>query len=268
MTNTSQTVEAIPQRQPILEFRGNEVYGGSADGLTIWELGNPYGYSGISPAGMTETIIKDFRVWHTYEAAAWLYPVNRLTFDGLVWRIDPAAEVYWRAAVQSGDYRDLDLTIRGGSIHGGAVFGGTEAPLGTINIENVEAVTHDHAFQFQTPCTPGTQAGQPDPPGVVVLMRNNRISAWPGQPLRTISTSDNAGCSPSYPNTRYDLYVYNYQKGVENFRVYWNENIHGGLPGTCTATTRPEIDGRVCPMTGLPSGTAPLAAPTNLRVTN
>ena len=48
MTNTSQTVAVTPQHQPILEFRGNEVYGLAADGLTAWQLGTD-GY-GIMPA--------------------------------------------------------------------------------------------------------------------------------------------------------------------------------------------------------------------------
>jgi hypothetical protein len=87
MTNTSQTLAVIPQLQPLLEFRGNEVYGGSAAGLTIWHLGT----DGYNMPTVSESIVKDFRVWHTYEAAVWNYPVNQLTIDGLVWRIDPPA---------------------------------------------------------------------------------------------------------------------------------------------------------------------------------
>ena len=79
---------------------------------------------------VSESVIKDFRVWNTYEAAVWNYPVNQLTIDGLVWRIDPTGILYWEAAVQSGDYRDINLTIRNADVHGGGVFGGTVAPLG------------------------------------------------------------------------------------------------------------------------------------------
>ena len=49
MTTAWQTTVAVtPQHQPILEFRGNEVYGLAADGLTAWQLGTD-GY-GIMPA--------------------------------------------------------------------------------------------------------------------------------------------------------------------------------------------------------------------------
>ena len=97
MTNTSQTTAVTPQYQPILEFRGNEVYGLAADGLTAWELGTD-GYA--IPTGISESVIKDFRVWHTYEGAVYNYPAHRITLDGLVYRIDPAVTIYWPSAFQ------------------------------------------------------------------------------------------------------------------------------------------------------------------------
>jgi hypothetical protein len=67
MTDSAQTVLVTPQRQPLLEFRGNEIYGCSAAGLTFWHLGT----SGYDVPTAQESIVKDFRVWHTYEAATW-----------------------------------------------------------------------------------------------------------------------------------------------------------------------------------------------------
>jgi hypothetical protein len=220
---------------------------------------------------MSESIIKDFRVWHTYEGAVWNYPANRVTIEGLVYRIDPSAVSYWPAAVQSGDYRHIDITIRGGSIHAGSIFGNTTAPLRTVQIENVRAVTRDHAFSFLTAETPGTRAGIPDPPGITVIMRNNVVSPWPGQPLRTIDTDFQSGAD-TYPNVRYDIFVYDYQGQVgNNFRVYWHEQatqtIAGGRAPCTDTTTRPEVDGITCPIAGSPppSVTIP-AAPSVLRV--
>ena len=277
MTNTAETVAATPQRQPILEFRGNEVYGGSAAGLTLWHLGT----SGYDVPTMPQSVIKDFKVWHTYEGAVWNYPVNNVLIDGLVYRIDPSGIVYWEAAVQSGDYRNINLTIRGGSIHAGAVFGGTEAPIGTFRFENVRAVTRDHAFSFRTPETPGTGAGIPDSPGMTAIMQNNVVSSWPGQPLRTIDTFFQSTPS-SYPNVRYELFVYDYQgQSGNNFRVYWhqqaNQNIAGGRAPCSDTTTHPEIDGITCALNGSspppapppptpPPTPTPPSAPTNLRI--
>ena len=84
-----------------------------------------------------------------------------MTVDGLVYRVDAAATLYWPTAFQCGDYRNVDVTIRNGSIHAGAIFGGCTDPLGTYLIENVDATTRDHAFWFETPATPGTGADRP-----------------------------------------------------------------------------------------------------------
>jgi G8 domain len=246
MLDASETVSVTPQRQPLLEFRGNEVYGGSAAGFTAWHLGT----SGYDVPTAAESVIRNFKVWHVYEAAIWNYPVNRVTIEGLVYRVDPDGILYWEAAIQSGDYRDINLTIRGGDIHAGAVFGGTEAPLGTIRIENVRAVTRNHAFFFPTPETPGTGAGIPNPPGITVVLRNNVVLPWPGRSLATIETEFQSGPS-TYPNVPYQIFVEDYQgQSGNNFRVYWREqatqSIAGGRAPCNDTTSRPEIAGITC----------------------
>jgi hypothetical protein len=262
MADTAETIAVTPQHQPILEFRGNEVYGLAADGLTAWQLGTD-GYS-IMPPTMGQSVIKDFRVWHTYEGAIYNYPSHRMTVDGLVYRVDPAATLYWPAAFQCGDYRNVDLTIRNGSIHAGAIFGGCIDPLGSYLIENVDATTRDHAFSFETPATPGTGADRP-PTGVTMTLRNNRVRAWPGRPLHTIEMNHHLSRGNSQPHDRYDVIVYGYQgQAGHDFRVYFAEqatqNLYGG-PAPCQdTTTRPEIDGITCGA----SSVLPVA-PTGLR---
>jgi hypothetical protein len=265
MTISTETTTVTPQNQPLLEFRGNEVYGLAADGFTAWNLGTD-GYE-IKPAVMGETLIKDFRVWHTYEGAIYNYPVNRVTIDGLIYRVDPAAVTYWMPAVSSGDYRDIDLTIRGGSIHGGSVLGGVTDPLGVYTLENVDATTREHAFQFDTPATPGTGAGRPSS-GVIVVLRNNNIRSWPGQPLRTIEMNHNLSKANSQPDDKYEVFVYDYQRQPGNdFRAYFGvqatQSLYGGLAPCSNTTTRPEVSGITCPMTGTPGLPA---KPTNLRI--
>lgn len=255
MTNTSQTVPVTVQWQPIKEFRGNEVYGLAADGLTAWELGTD-GY-GIQPAVMGETLIKDFRVWHTYEGAVYNYPANKMTIDGLVYRVDPvASNPYWPTAFQCADYRNIDLTIRGGSIHAGSIFGGCTDPLGTFRFENIDATTRNHAFGFETPSTPGTGADRPES-GVTMILWNNIFRAWPGQPLRTIEMNHHLDVGNSQPFDPFRVQVYNYQvAGGINFRVYFHEqatqNLYGGLAPCNDTTTRPEIDGITCTIAAAP----------------
>jgi hypothetical protein len=267
MTQPGETVEVTPQNQRILEFRGNEVYGLAADGLTVWNLGTD-GYD-LRPAAMAETVVKDFRVWHTYEAAIWNYPVNRVTIENLVYRIDPSVVVYWPTAVTSGDYRDIDLTIRGGSIHAGSVFANVVDPVGTFRLENIDAVTYGGAFSFKTPATPGTGAGRPES-GVSIVLRDNVVRPWPGRSLRTFEMNHDVSDPASHPNEKYDVFVHDYQGQPGNdFRVYFevqaSQNLYGGLAPCNDTTTRPEIDGITCPMSGTSPPAPPVpAAPTNL----
>ena len=265
MSDLTQTVAVTPQHQPILEFRGNEVYGLAADGLTAWELGTD-GYA-IIPPTMPVSLIKDFRVWHTYEGAVYNYPAHRMTVEGLVYRVDRNATQYWPSAFQCGDYRNIDITILGGSIHAGGIFGGCTDPLGSYRMEGVDAVTWDAAFSFETPATPGTGASRPAS-GVKMVLRNNRLRAWPGRSLKTIEMTHTLARGNAQPDDPYEIFVYDYQGTPGNdFRVYFHpqatQNLYGGLAPCSNTTARPEIDGITCAMTGGQGGPP---TPTGLRV--
>ena len=265
MTNNAQTKPVTPQYLSILEFRGNEVYGLAADGLTAWQLGLD-GDPGVMP----ETVIKDFRVWHTYEGAVYNYPSNRMTVEGLVFRIDPAVSVYWPSAFQCSDYRNIDLTVRGGSIHAGSIFGGCTDPLGTYRFENIDAFTHDHAFGFETPATPGTFQDRP-PSGVTMILRHNNIHAWPGQPLRTIDMFHTLARGNAQPGDQYEILVYDYQgQPGNNFRAFYGvqatQNLYGGVAPCNDTTTHPEVNGITCAAT-LPSDGSGPSTPTGLNAT-
>jgi hypothetical protein len=255
----AQTMQITPQEQHIPEFRGNEVYGLAADGLTLWQLGTD-GYA-IAPDEMGESVIEDFRVWHTYEGAIWNYPANRMTADGLVYRVDPGAiDNYWPVAFSCGDYRNIDITIRGGSIHAGNVFARCIDPVGTYVIENVQAVTRHAAFVFETPATPGTQAGRPSS-GVRITLRNNRVQPWPGEPLRTISMEHDVSRPNNHTDEPYGVTVFDYQGTPgDDFRVFFeaqaNEELYGERASCTEPASRAEIEGITCAQTAAPTGAA------------
>ena len=260
MTDPGQTIDVAPQRQPLLEFRGNEVYGLAAVGLTTWQLGTD-GYAVND--GQGESLVRDFRVWHTYDGAVWNYPATRMTIENLTYRIDPSASR--PAAIQSGDYRVTHLTVRGGSIHAGGVFGQTVDPLGVFTFENVRAVTIDHAFSFRTPATPGTRASRPAS-GVTMVLRNNVVSAWPGEPLRVLEVADDTSLDNYDMSGTYNVFVYDHQ-GVagQSFRAYFpsqtNQALYGGQAPCRTSGARPGVDAITCPMTGTPPALPPAPAP-------
>jgi hypothetical protein len=244
----SQYVERVAQNLPLLEFDGNEVYGLAADGITIWQLGTDgYGWN----ASQAESVIRNLKIWHTYESGVWLYPVNRVTVEGLVFRHDAA--VGRPSAIMSGDYRNVDLTVRGGDIHAGTVFGETIDLVGTTRLENIRATTYNHALTFQTPATPGTQAGRPAS-GTTAVVTNSQITPWPGRPLGTIRMlhrTDKPNSHTSQP------YVVTVTEGASTFRVCFPEQATQSLyGGTCQSGTTQRAD-----IAGLVSGSAPATPP-------
>jgi hypothetical protein len=106
-----------------------------------------------------------------------------------------------------------------------------------------------------------------------VLLHNNDINPWPGQPLRTVRMDYSTGQGNSQTGDKFEVYVTNYQGQVgNNFRVYFtaqgSQNTLGAMAPCQDTTSRPEISGITCSMTGTPPaalGPAP-AAPANLSV--
>lgn len=250
LVDPNETVGVNSQRQAILQFDGNEAYGVMADGFTAWQLGTD-GYQ--IHANQPETVLRNFRVWHTYEAAIWNYPTNHLTIDGLVYRIDASHQRY-PAAISSGDYRSVDWTIRGGDVHAGAVWSGSIDPVGTMRVEGIRATTWEHAIQLTTPATPGTQAGHAGL-AVTVVVRDPVVTAWPGQPRRLLSLEHRTDRAPYDTATPYTVTLV---EGASSSRVWWTvqrtQSIYGGQ-APANATTRPDIDGLVS------GGTTPPPAP-------
>jgi hypothetical protein len=104
---------------------------------------------------------------------------------------------------------------------------------------------------------------------VTVILRNNRVSAWPGQPLRTIEMDHDLSKANSQPDDKYEVWVYDYQGQAGNdFRAFYgvqaSQNLYGGLAPCSNTTARPEVSGITCPMSGSPGMPA---KPTNLRIT-
>jgi hypothetical protein len=99
-----------------------------------------------------------------------------------------------------------------------------------------------------------------------MTLRNNTIRAWPGRPLQTIEMFHNLSRGNAQTADKYEVQVFDYQgQAGLNFRVYFRlqatQNLYGGVAPCADTTSRPEIDGITCPM----SGTS-LSAPTGFRV--
>jgi PKD repeat protein len=81
-----QSVTFVPQATALLEFSGNEVYGATTRGLTIWNIG-ANGSTTPLP-NMPQSVVKDFVVWHQSGFGYFGYPSQNILFDHFVARGD------------------------------------------------------------------------------------------------------------------------------------------------------------------------------------
>jgi hypothetical protein len=252
---------------PILEFSNNETYG-SPQGMTYWWLGLEF-HTAKSTA---DSVIKDLRIWHTSRYPLYAYQGNRIVFDGLKVYGDPSQQgvdccrVFW-----FGDYLNKDVTIKNSTFVGiGAVIP-PYAVAGTTRIQNSFVATVA-GISIQTSGAPG-DCPSCTFPNRVQIIDNVRFGALPGRTLRAITMEYRTDHGTAALQSSDQTLVYSYQ-GIanNNFQVYYKEqatqNIAGGLAPCNDTTTRPEISGITCPMSGgtpPPLPTVP-AAPSVFRV--
>jgi G8 domain len=249
---------------PIPEFVRNEAYGLMPTGLVIWQLGT----DGYTAPAMRETVIRDFTAWHLWEEAFYGYPINHVTFDGFVVRGSSRAlgSNDGGSGYSSGDYKAHDLTFRRADIQGLSVgIDVSTATDGTIRIENSYFRNARANISIPALCTPGTRA---TPSPRTVIMRGNRFHPMADWTHRTIVMDWDLSPGNCFPNIRDETFVYDHnQVAGDDFRVFYAEqatqNIAGGR-APCTST-RPEIDGLVCPITD-PAPSVPPAPPSGLTV--
>jgi hypothetical protein len=143
---------------PILEFSGNEAYGGSATGLTLWQLGT----GGYGDSNIAQSVIQDFTAWHIWEEGFYAYPIENVLFDHMVVRGDARDLVNPHdggSGWYSGDYWAGNITIQNADIQGMAVgiALGSNTP-GTFTIRDSYLRNYVDNIQINSMATPGTRA--------------------------------------------------------------------------------------------------------------
>src|SRR5207253_431533 len=92
---------------------GNEAYGATPSGMTIWWLGTvdntPY-------ADAAESVIKDFHVWHVHQQGFFGYPTNRVVIDSMVARNDK--NLVEGEGIWCGDYLTKNSRVTNSDIQG------------------------------------------------------------------------------------------------------------------------------------------------------
>jgi PKD repeat protein len=238
---------------PLLQFSGNEVYGATPSGMTMWWIGT------MSDAFYPDaqlSVMKDFVAWHFTTRGFFGYQTNNLTIDGLVLRgdfnnLNSGAQSMDITGVIFEDYLTRNLVIQNADIQG--MGHGIEAPfmVGWVanngngmdttviqnsyldNIDNID-ITPPRSVSGNVGLAPQTininNVRFANPSSNAFGMTNYNVSM-------TYIVADAKGTSNlSIPQL---VYVYNYN-GVQgdNFEVFYSVN-------SPTTNTQPGILGDV-----------------------
>src|SRR5262249_50662706 len=231
---------------PLLEFSGNEVYGASQNGLTLWWLGT-YFETAKGNAGT----VKDFTVWHHHGWGFFGYESNNLVIDGFTARGDASVLVNPYEGVTGlwfADYMTRNLVIRNADIQGLAVGimtptnVGRAMPGATTTIEN--SYLDNVVNIIVTP--PRSVNGSSDLSPKITIISNvhfaHPLTAAPTPWLDISLTNgwpyDNLGV-PNY-NLADLVFVYDYNGNVnDDFQVFYADRA------PLDAVLQPLINGKV-----------------------
>jgi len=131
------TTNVNPYNVPILEFSGNEAYGCTPAGLTIWSLGTNADGPAYFPQDESELL--NFTAWNMHGNGIFLYQTNHLTIRGLTLRQDYMAArlATPTVGVAPGDYFTTDFLLIDSDIQGHWIGWG---PGNTVTANNAQVI--------------------------------------------------------------------------------------------------------------------------------
>jgi hypothetical protein len=263
VSSSTQSTIVDGNNTPLLQFENNEAYGAMQGGMTYWWINSqdPAAY-----ATAQLSVVKNFTAWHIYNKNVYIYPGQKVTFDGLKIRGEYSdLSRCCGDGVFFADYMAKEIVITNSDIQG--MKSGIIAPESghgtnpnlTIQNSNLRNWTN-----IIVPVVGSVNGCWMD--NKLVVINSNTFAAAPGQPLRNIAMVGdvaNAGTCPTKLSV-VQVYTYNGKPG-DNFQVF-HQNPPWPPAPTCT-TTRPEITGGFsCPIAGPPPPLAALSAPAPTRL--
>ncbi len=218
----SQSTTVNMNAVPLQQFSGNEVYGATPDGLSLWWLGT-FGTTPVGSAGN----VQNFVSWHLNAWGFFGYATNNLTIDGFVDLGDATVnDGGTDVGMWTADYYEQALTITNANIEG------QSQGIFTPEQANGPITISDSFFSDTTDVlvsTMGCVNGASGLPATSTILQNDTFTAVSGQPLNAITmdyeTSLSLGTEGPVNLIQTDqVFVYNYD-GVngDNFQVYWNQ---------------------------------------------
>ena len=229
---------------PILQFENNEAYGAMQGGFTIWWVSSqdPQPY-----ANAQDSVIKNLTVWNTYNKAVYMYPAQKVIFDGLTIRGNHnAGGRCCGNGVYFADYSSKGIVIRNSDIQG--MEEGITAPEAGFGPEPNLTVENSYLrnnTNLQVPTNGSVNGCWMN--NKLVVASNTRFEAPPGRSLSSIAMVRDVASAPECLSKLNEMRVYAYN-GVEsdNFQVYHSNSSVVPRPSCSSPVTRAGINGPTC----------------------
>lgn len=242
---------------PILQFENNEAYGAMQGGLTYWWVNSQ---DPLPSANIQVSLIKDLKLWHIYNMVIYHYPSQGVTFDGLVIRgKEPESAACCGNGINYPDYAAKNMVIKNSDIQG--MKTGIRAPCagtGTspqLLLENTRLQNQQNLQIFNNGSVNGCWMENK-----TVEIRSSRFDVWPGGTTTHIN-AERIGTGTNLHEclalqSRIKVYSYNGNPN-DNFEIFYQDPaVLPRPPSNCTPTTRPNINGLICPIPPLNTGNA------------
>jgi len=232
---------------PLLQFEDNEAYGAMQGGFTFWWIGSqdPRPFT-----GQAESVIKNLKLWHIFNKTVYVYPSQRITFDGLKIRGNfTSASQCCGNGVFFADYSVKGIIIRNADIQG--VEEGITAPEAGFGPEPNLTIENSYLrnnANIVVPTVGSVNGCWMD--NKLVVISNTRVEAPPGRSLSGISMVRDVANAPECLSKLNEVKVYAYNgAATDNFQVYHsNTSVLPRPPSSCTPVTRAGINGPTCPI--------------------
>ena len=229
---------------PILQFENNEAYGAMQGGFTVWWVSSqdPQPY-----ANAQDSVIKNLTVWNMYNKAVYMYPAQKVIFDGLTIRGNHnAGGRCCGNGVYFADYSSKGIVIRNSDIQG--MEEGITAPEAGFGPEPNLTVENSYLrnnSNLQIPTNGSVNGCWMN--NKLVVASNTRFEAPPGRSLSSISMVRDVASAPECLSKLNEMRVYAYN-GVasDNFQVYHSNSSVVPRPSCGSPITRAGINGPTC----------------------
>ncbi len=234
-TQPGQSTQINVNVLPLLLVSGNETYGATPDGLTLWWMGN----FDSTPVG-TAGVVQNTYAWNLWQWAYFGYQTTDLTLNGFFDVVNPDTNNTQSLGMWFGDYFQTNTVVTNADLQGENV--GIEGP-GWANGETLIENSYFSNFGADVIDSPtGSDAAGPQYSPKSLVLQSDSFSAPSGFSVTAIDmwqtlvgVTGNMSINLTSPD---QVFVYSYdQNSAVNFQVYYTQQTASSImPETGSVT--------------------------------